>query len=134
MNFHLRTIIRVLQPAEPRSRVDMTVLMTARNATLGEMAGLRREHMEFAILGVADRTRPAAIAVKLHAMARVPVSFAENRARSAAFIQSVTNSVRNRACHVLRTVRGPVHIADAVRYRAQYLATSCHAQSAVKRR
>lgn len=127
MNFHSRTIIRVLQSTEPHSRVDMTVLMTARNATLRGIARLQREHMEFAILSVADCTRPAAIAVKLHAMARVLVSSAENRAKSAAFIQSVTNSVRNCACHALKTVCGTVHIVDAVCYCAQCLTTSCYA-------
>jgi hypothetical protein len=81
--------------------------------------------------GVVGRTRPAAIAVELHAMARVPVSFAWNPAKLAAFIQSISNSVRNLACRALRL---SVVLSTSQTMFVRHLVTSCYAQSVVQRR
>ena len=133
MNFHSRIIIRVPLPAEPLSPADTTAHMTAKDATLESMVELPRELMEFVIPHAVDHTRPAVIAVKRHATAIVPVHFVLNPAKSVAFIQSVAKSVKNLACHALRTVPGPVHIAGNVRCRVQCLVIYCHAQSAAQR-
>ena len=89
--------------------------------------------MEFATPSVEDHTRAAVIAAKPHAMAKCPVLFARNPAKSAATIRNAASYVRSLARHVLRIVLGLVHIADGARYHVQCLVTCYHAQSAVQR-
>jgi hypothetical protein len=90
--------------------------------------------MEFATPSVEDHTRHAVIAAKLHAMATCPALFARNLAKSAAIIRNAASYVMSHAHHVLRLVRGLVHIADGARYHVQCPVICYHAQSAVQRR
>lgn len=89
--------------------------------------------MEFVIPSMEDHTRPAVIAVKLHAMATCPVLFARNPAKSAAIIRNAASYVMSLAHHVLRIVPGLVHMADGVRYHMQCPVICYHARSAVQR-